>query len=696
MPELVAPGNCPEMVAAAVQNGADAVYMGFGVLGASKTKPGMSVTDFARSAEFCRVRGVNVYGLMNIFAVDSEYDKLYEAAMYYNRMGANAIIAQDLGVIRFLHQALPEMPIIGGENLAVHDMQGIKLCSAMGLKRVILPTELTEKEIARLGWDNSVELEVTVHGPLCMAYPGECHMNALFGDKRSRICDRCGELCRTELTSEGRSGKYPLRLRDVCLIERLEDLTTAGVTAFRIAGYSREPEYVAMVTGMYSRAIREGEDPTREEFAVLQSAYSPAGFTQGVFSAEDGVLPEMQGGIDGVGTKANPKFFAALRRYYINNEYQRVPLKFAANVKPGRPVRIAALDDKRNISAAEGDIPTTAYHSAMTPTTLQTQLFKLGGTPFYCDGVRSVVEPGLTVAKDCVPKMVRNITDDIIKKRKVHLPFEERPYPHMIQTPNPETPPVVTVSVRTASQLGDMTSISMPAVVYIPVDEIMNNRRVIEPFMRDPNVEVVAALPKLQRDGERQELERKLTRLHLMGVDRVLAESLSQIIWAKEQGFRVRGGFGLNAYNSRTLGVLRYFNLDSAAVPFELRLSQIDAMAKELPIEIMGYGRMPVMMTAPGMLKGNPGISDRSGFNYPVFYDSDHGNTVMSAKKLFLADKAGDYSHIGLWGVRLCFTTENSMECAAIVRRYLGDGDYSPQAITRGSYYPDGYPNGEI
>ena len=136
MPELVAPGNSPEMVAAAVQNGADAVYMGFGVLGASKSRPGMSAADFEKSAEYCRIRGVNVYGMMNIFAVDSEFDKLYESAMYYNRMGANAIIAQDPGVIRFIHQILPDMPVFGGENMGVNDMQSLKLASAMGLKRI--------------------------------------------------------------------------------------------------------------------------------------------------------------------------------------------------------------------------------------------------------------------------------------------------------------------------------------------------------------------------------------------------------------------------------------------------------------------------------------------------------------------------------------------------------------------------------
>jgi putative protease len=219
--------------------------------------------------------------------------------------------------------------------------------------------------------------------------------------------------------------------------------------------------------------------------------------------------------------------------------------------------------------------------------------------------------------------------------------------------------------------------------------------------MRDPNVEIVAALPGLLKDRERQNMENRLAKLRMMGVNHVLAESLSQIVWAKELGFRVRGGFGLNAYNSRTLAVLRYFSLESAAVPFELRFSQIDAMSKELPVEILGYGRLPVLTTAPGLLKGRgdaapPSISDRSGFNYPVYCDGSGGSTVFSSKKLFLADRAADYSKIGVWGVRLVFTTENSLECAAIMKRYTGRGDYRPQAITRGLYYPEGEPAGDI
>ncbi|MBE6948592.1 MAG: U32 family peptidase [Ruminococcaceae bacterium] len=695
MPELVSPGSSPEMVAAAVHNGADAVYMGFGILGASKTKRGMTVTEYAKSAEFCRVRGVKVYGLMNLFAADGEYEKIYDAAMYYNRLGADALIAQDLGVIRFLRQILPDMPIFGGQNLGIHDEQGVKLCKAMGLKRLSLPVELTRHEIAKLAIESGVDLEVTVHGPMCMAFPGTCHMNSLFAERQTSVPENCGEACRTEMVSDGRSFGSPMGLKDLCLIDKLGELGRSGINAYRIAGYSREPEYVAMVTGIYSRYIRDNEPPTPEEISVLREAYCRDGFTQGFYESPKGMGGAMIGG-GGEGTKANPKFFAAMRRYYINNEYQRVPLKFVCQVKEGQPIQLAAMDDRNNVVKAEGEIPRLAFHKALNHAMIQTQLFKLGGTPYYCDGVRTQIDSELYLPSESIAELVKSITDDMRDKRKAHTPFEEKPYPVMTQKPNPTERPVFTVSVTKATQLADIQQTSAPTVLYVPAGQIHKHIDIIEPFMKNPAVEVVASLPKVLRDNDRPELTLTLAKLKQLGITTVQAESLSQIFWAKSLKFKVRGGFGLNVYNSRTLEVISSFGIESVGLPFDMSFAQIDGLSKELPVEILVYGRMPLMTTESCLVKNRmgicgcdnfSGIHDKNGFGYPVTREPDCGNTVYTPKKLYLADRVRDYSSIGVWGVRLSFTTENSLECAAILRRYRGEGEFRPQGVTRGLYY---------
>ena len=694
MPELTAPGNSPEMVAAAVKNGADAIYMGFGILGGSKNKRGMTVNEFARSAEFCRVRGVNVYGLMNIFAVDAEYEKLYEAAMYYNRLGANAIIAQDLGVIRFLHQILPDMPVFGGQNLGIHDLDGLKLCAAMGLGRISLPTQLTRNEISELAWKRVLDLEVTVHGPQCAAFGGMCRMNAVMNGKLSSIPDRCMELCRSQIVSEGKSDVSPMGLRDICLMDRLSELDDMGIASIRISGYSSEPEYVAMVTGMYSRALREAQEPSSEEMAVLREAYCSDGFTEGFYSAEDGAAPDMSGGGRGVGTRADPKYFADLRRYYINSEFQRVPLRFVGHVKANVPMRLVAMDDRNNIVTAEGDVPNPAFLKELTQTTLQTQLFKLGGTPFYCAGVRSIIEGGLTVKQESINKMTVSMTEQMVAKRKRHTPLAEEKYPPMRQAANSNTPPIITASVMSFSQLSDVPQSAMPKVIYAPLEEIFRNRGKVQQ-LTSSGCEVAAQLPVMIRDDDRPAVQKALEMSRLLGVRSVQVDNLSQIIWVLEQGMSVRGGFGLNAYNSRTLSVLSYFKLKSVCLPFELSISQIDAMSKELPTELLAYGRMPTVTTATSVISGmSPmadyfsGIKDRKGFTYPAFKEPDGGSTLYSPKKLFLADRMRDCARLGLWALRLGFTTENSMECAAIIKRFRGEASYRPQSVTRGLYYP--------
>ncbi len=695
MPELVSPGSCPEMVAAAVHNGADAVYMGFGILGASNTRRGMTITEFAKSAEFCRVRGVKVYGLMNLFATDDEYEKIYDAAMHYNRLGADALIAQDLGVIRFLRQILPDMPIFGGQNLGVLDEQGVKICAAMGLKRLSLPVAVTRHEMSNLARDYSIELEATVHGPICMAFEGKCHMNSLFSDKPNSVPEHCGDFCRTQMVSDGRSFGSPMATRDICLFDKLGELQRSGIKAFRISGYSREPEYVAMVTGIYSRILRNGEMPNREELTVLKDAYSHSGFTEGFYNSPKGQGSSMIGG-GGDGTKANPRYFSAMRRYYINNEYQRVPLKFVCQVKNGKPVQLAAMDDRNNIAMAEGQMPKPAFHKVLNPTILQTQLFKLGGTPFYCDGVRSQIDKEMYVTNEEIGELLKNITEEMREKRKIHTPRETRPYPAMTQKPNPTDAPVLTVSVTKAAQLGDMEQTSAPSVVYVPAAQMIKHINVVEPFLKNPQVQVVAALPNVLRDNDRLELQSVLENLRRVGVDTVQAESLSQIFWAKRMGFKVRGGLGLNVYNSRTLAVLESFGLESVVLPFDLNLHQIDGISKEIPVEMQVYGRMPLMTTESCFVKNRmgmcgcenfSGLNDKNGLVYPVTREPDCGNTVYTPKKLFLGDRARDYSRIGVWGARLSFTTENPIECAAVLRRFKGDGEFRPQAVTRGLYY---------
>ena len=199
MLELLAPAGSPEGVMAAVQNGADAVFMGFGDFNARRNAKNFSDEDFYKAIEYCRVRGVKAYVTLNTLASDREFSQVVEAAKRASRCGADALLVQDLGVLRAVRQAVPDMPVHASTQMSVHNLEGVKFAAAMGVKRVVLARELSREEIAYICRESPVEIEVFAHGALCMCYSGQCYMSAVIG-RRSGNRGLCAQPCRLNYT----------------------------------------------------------------------------------------------------------------------------------------------------------------------------------------------------------------------------------------------------------------------------------------------------------------------------------------------------------------------------------------------------------------------------------------------------------------------------------------------------------------
>ena len=254
-----------------------------------------------------------------------------------------------------------------------------------------------------------------------------------------------------------------------------------------------------------------------------------------------------------------------------------------------------------------------------------------------------------------------------------------------------------TVSLRTASQLSAELLKLKPALIYLPADEGAAHPEAVKRCMQ-AGVPVAASLPRICTDGELPRLERDLIALGELGVEEALAGTWGMVRRAMQLGFSVRGDYGLGVYNSQTMKELKRLGLVGATVSFEMKFPQLRDLSKTVPTEFIAYGRLPLMITENCIIYNHCSrhtcdnvnlLTDRKGERFPVVKAWGCRNEILNSKKVFLADKQADWQRLGLWGARLMFTTENALECAQVLERYLNRGKYQPNDFTRGLYYRD-------
>lgn len=264
MIELLAPVGSKEALVAAVEGGADAVYLGGKMFGARHYAPNFSEDELAEAVRFAHLRGVFVYITVNTLLDDSELPALVDYLRYLYEIGVDAIIVQDLGVATVAKQVVPHLPLHASTQMTIHNLEGVNFLADMGFTRVVLARELPLSDIEYICKNSSVEIETFIHGALCISYSGQCLMSSLIGG-RSGNRGRCAQPCRlpytlvdasgNDILSQADAGEYLLSPKDFNTIEILPELIKAGVTSFKIEGRMKRPEYVAVVVDAYRRAI---------------------------------------------------------------------------------------------------------------------------------------------------------------------------------------------------------------------------------------------------------------------------------------------------------------------------------------------------------------------------------------------------------------------------------------------------------
>jgi putative protease len=692
MLELLSPAGSPESVIAAVQNGADAVYMGFPAFNARRGAKNLAEEEFADSVRYCRVRGCKVYVTLNTLVSDRELPECVSLARRASRLGADAVIVQDLGLARVLRRVLPDMPLHASTQMGIHNLDGARAAAELGIRRVILARELPLRQIAHIAKNAPVETEVFVHGALCFSYSGQCYMSALIG-RRSGNRGMCAQPCRLPYSLGGRYDDYPLSLRDNCLVSHLAALEEAGVKCVKLEGRMRRPEYTAVATAVYSKAIRDKKAPTEAEMNRLELAFSRQGFTDGYLTGNT------DAGMFGVREEPNKdteKLFSQIRRGYANSELRRVNVDFFAVVQRGAASRFAAQDEDGNHVHVFGPVPEEAQQQALTEDMVYEQLYKTGGTPYLCRKTHISLDDGVYLSAASLNAVRRALLDSLTEKRAAPPERAESAFPAQPASVRAAQPPALLFQVSGTEQLTPELAALRPACVYVPLEVLCNDFGKLFPFL-DSGAVPVAVMPRViageEEEGMVQDL---LHRASALGVRQALVGNLGHIRLARAAGMDLRGDFGLNAYNSFALQTLDDAGFLSATASFELRLAQVRDLSKPVNLELIAYGRLPVMVTEHCLIKNSAGrctcltpgqLSDRQGSVFPVVREFGCRNVIWNAHKLFLADKLPEFAGTGLWGLRLLFSTESPRECVDVAKSYLGQSRYRPNGLTRGLYF---------
>ncbi len=690
MIELLSPAGSPEAVIAAVQNGADAIYLGLEGFNARRGAKNFNPEEFEKAMRYCRIRGCKVYVTLNTLINDREIEDALSSARLASDLGADGIIIQDLGLIKVLRAALPDIPLHGSTQMSIHNLAGVEAAAQMGLTRAVLARELSLEQIRFITQNASIETEVFVHGALCFCHSGQCYMSALIG-RRSGNRGMCAQPCRMQYSLGGRMDDYPLSLKDQCLADRLQELEEAGVASLKIEGRMKRPEYAGIVTGIYARALREHRKPTTEEMALLEQAFSRQGFTQGYFNGDK----QDMFGTRAATERTDEAVFARARKEYGEGELRRVPVHFYTVVEKGVPARAIAFDDEGHRAMTYGPVPERAKRQGLTREYLTEQMYKTGGTPYSCVENQAKTDPGLYLPAAAINELRRRLINELSESRA--KPPERRvlTVPPMPKNRIQPAEPKIIFQVRTAEQLTRELVETRPDYLYFPALELADDPEKLRP-LEELGVVPVAVLPRIITDSEAEPVRRALEKLRDAGVGEALVGNLGHVFLARGAGMKLRGDFGLNAFNAQTLDVLSTAGFLSATASFELRLSQIKSMPKPLDIEAIIYGRLPLMVSDQCVIRHSAGhcncqtpaqMADRMGSVFPVVKEYGCRNVIYNAHKLYLADKKDDLYSAGLWALRLMFTTESPRECVEVARGHLGLSDYRPNVLTRGLYY---------
>ena len=385
--EILSPAGSLDTLVCAVNNGADAVYIGGQSFSARKNAANFTNEEITSAVKYAHLYGRKVYVTVNTLVYDGELNDLYDFVAFLYEAGVDALIIQDLGVLSLVKKYFPDFEVHASTQMTIHNIEGARLAKEQGFSRVVLSRELTFGEIKAISDAVDIELEVFVHGALCMSYSGQCLMSSFIGARSGNRGD-CAQPCRLPYTLVsdkgkilGESNKYLLSLKDLCLIDEIEELKNCNVKSLKIEGRMKSSEYVSLVTHMYDK-YRNGGKVAKEDYEALRNIFSRSGFTKGYLSGDCGRgMLNYNANNDKVYDNISADVHA-LAKELMKVKPEPIICDARAKINLGRPMMLEVSAKGRTVSLT-GEIPVEkAISVPLTEERIASQIAKSGSTAF--------------------------------------------------------------------------------------------------------------------------------------------------------------------------------------------------------------------------------------------------------------------------------------------------------------------------
>lgn len=692
--EILAPAGSAQQLEAAVRSGADAVYLGMGSMNARCSAANFEGESFDEAVAMCHERGVRVYLVLNTLVFDDELAQADELVRRACETGVDGIIVQDVGLAARIRRMAPEMPLHASTQLSVHSEAALRTLEEMGFCRAVVARELSREELCEMAKRSPIELEVFVHGALCMSVSGQCYMSAVLGT-RSGNRGRCAQPCRLPFKAGER--QYCLSLRDNSLLGAIDELREMGIASLKIEGRMKRPEYcAAAVTACRQARDEGGVEPQLGE--QLEAVFSRSGFTDGYFTARRG--ERMFGHRTVEDVEAAAPVMARLHELY-KNEFRRVETEIVFTAKAEQAVSLSVTDGEHSVTVS-GEVPQRAQGRPMTAEDIAARLSKTGGTPYLAKEVRCDIDEGLFMPIAAINALRREALERLseLRRKPKKKPVQELSRPVQARGRTSGARELHAV-VRSTEQIPKELPKAVRRV-YVPLE---TPREQLEQTVARLSAQGVETAVEAQRGlfGAQERITEMMKSAYAAGVRVCMIHNIGLIEPAKESGLQAYGGFGLNITNTDALAQYRELGLCGAELSFELTLERIARLGDELPRAVCIYGYLPLMLTRncpsalSGRCPGRPdeqcGIIDRMGKRMAVRCRGEGASRcaeVFNTVPMSIADKQAQIT--GAEHMLARFTVESAQEISELMRRCAEGSEVREQneeraSVTRGLYY---------
>ena len=678
--EILAPAGGYDSLVAAVRSGADAVYLGEKSFSARTSAKNFDDDELKKAVAYSHIHGVKVYVTINTLIFDDEFEQLKSAIISAAEADADALIVQNQGVARLARQIAPKLPLHASTQMSVHTASGARALYEMGFKRVVLSREMSKDEIRKCA-EIPVELEVFVHGALCMSVSGQCYFSAMLGS-RSGNRGACAQSCRLPFSVGKNKDGYALSLKDNSLISHISELEEIGVTSAKIEGRMKRPEYVSAAV----RACREQRDfgfVSDDTARTLRGVFSRTGFTDGYFTGRLG--KEMFG----TRTKsdvvsADEKLFSSIRQTY-KDEIQNVAVSGKFSARLGENPVLEVSDGEHTVTKKSELLCEKAIKTPLDIDKCKSQLSKTGGTAYKFENLEIEIDDNISIPLSALNSLRREVLTSLDKMRsKVHNYTINNV--EIFENIQPFEGKKRAVRARTAgTKIGN--GFKQCELVFVP---LFSDIREIE-RLKNEGFKIGVEIPRGMFGREKQ-IETALKNVKAVGVNDVLCHNIGALYQAKSLEMTLHGGFGLNLVNTYDLLWAQEYGLKSVELSFELTFERINRLGATIDRGIISYGYLPLMLcrNCPNKSSGidcktcrnQSKMQDRKGKR---FYLKCDGNCteVLNCVPLFIADE--EISKLSTSFNVLRLTVENYVENVENIKDFNGFSMLKDK-FTRGLY----------